>query len=278
MDKELRELGDYIIQHKEQLAATVTKNRVENGINPADEQQRQLLIEWRIELFHLMGEALFSEIDKSEKRFLDWGKKSGKIAVKINLSLDTALDTTRLYRSVIWDFIGEQVEIKGYGTKTIMKAVKIIDPLLDKVVYSFSLAYVEYNNHLLSVAKAAIEELSVPVVRLTESIAVLPLIGSIDTHRSKLIMETVLDECLNLKVDHLFIDLSGVPVIDTMVANNLFQVITSLKLLGVDVTLTGMRPELAQTVVSLGISFDGFSIAGSLHQALEQKGLSQAVL
>ncbi|MCQ6265454.1 STAS domain-containing protein [Fictibacillus sp. WQ 8-8] len=80
-----------------------------------------------------------------------------------------------------------------------------------------------------------------------------------------------------MQIEHLYIDLSGVPIIDTMVAHNLFQVITSLKLLGVEVTLTGMRPELAQTVVALGISFEGFSIAGSLHQALGQKGLLQSV-
>ncbi|MDN4523742.1 STAS domain-containing protein [Fictibacillus fluitans] len=277
MDKELKELGSCIIQHKEELAATVTKNRIQNGINPPNDEQKQLLIDWRIELFHYLGEALFSDLAQSEKKFLDWGKKSGEIAVKIQLSLDTALDTTRFYRTTILDFISKEVTKHGYTGQTVMKAVEIIDPLLDKVVYSFSVAYVDYNNHLLSMAREALEELSVPVVRLTDSVGILPLVGSIDTHRSKLIMEIVLNECVEMKIDHLFIDLSGVPVIDTMVAHNLFQVITSLKLLGVAVTLTGMRPELAQTVVSLGISFEGFSIAGSLHQALQQKKFLQNV-
>jgi rsbT co-antagonist protein RsbR len=88
-------------------------------------------------------------------------------------------------------------------------------------------------------------------------------------------MDTALEKCMEFQVERLFIDLSGVPVIDTMVAHNLFQVINSLKLLGVEVTLSGMRPELAQTVVSLGISFDGISIAGSLHQELEDYGFAK---
>ncbi|UZJ77463.1 STAS domain-containing protein [Fictibacillus sp. KU28468] len=277
MDKNLRALGDCIIQHKVELAEAVTQNRIKNGINPPNDQQKQLLIDWRIELFQFIGEALFSNLEQSEKRFLEWGKKSGEIAVEINLSLDTALDSTRLYRTIIWEFIGKEVERNDYDNHTVMKAVTIIDPLLDKVVYSFSVAYVDYNNHLLDLAREALEELSVPVVRLTQTVGVLPLVGPIDTHRSKLIMEIALNECMEMQIEHLYIDLSGVPIIDTMVAHNLFQVITSLKLLGVEVTLTGMRPELAQTVVALGISFEGFSIAGSLHQALGQKGLLQSV-
>jgi rsbT co-antagonist protein RsbR len=59
------------------------------------------------------------------------------------------------------------------------------------------------------------------------------------------------------------------------VAHNLFKVINSLKLLGVKVTLSGMRPELAQTVISLGISFEGISIAGNLYQELEAMGIAQ---
>ncbi|MGG1571825.1 STAS domain-containing protein [Fictibacillus sp. NRS-1165] len=277
MDKDLRALGDRIIQHKEELADAVTQNRIKNGINPPNERQKQLLIDWRIELFQFIGEALYSNLEQSEKRFLEWGKKSGQAAVEINLSLDAALDSQRLYRKLIWDFVGKEVEKNEYDNQTVMRAVGIIDPLLDKVVYSFSVAYVDYNNHLLDLAREALEELSVPVVRLTQTVGVLPLVGPIDTHRSKLIMEIALNKCMELQIEHLFIDLSGVPIIDTMVAQNLFQVITSLKLLGVEVTLTGMRPELAQTVVALGICFEGFSIAGSLHQALEQKGLLQNV-
>lgn len=166
-----------------------------------------------------------------------------------------------------------EINNEKFSADTVLKAASIIDPFLDETVHAFSVAYVENNNRVLGLAREAIEELSVPVVRLTRSVAVLPLVGTIDTHRSKLIMETSLQKCMELEVEHLFIDLSGVPVIDTMVAHNLFKVINSLKLLGVKVTLSGMRPELAQTVVSLGISFEGFSIAGNLYQELEAMGI-----
>ncbi|MED2973644.1 hypothetical protein P4361_15550 [Fictibacillus sp. B-59209] len=79
MDKNLRALGDCIIQHKVELAEAVTQNRIKNGINPPNDQQKQLLIDWRIELFQFIGEALFSNLEQSEKRFLEWGKKAGKL-------------------------------------------------------------------------------------------------------------------------------------------------------------------------------------------------------
>lgn len=75
MDKELKELGSFIIQHKEELAAIVTKNRIQNGINPSDDGQKRLLIDWRIELFQYLGEALFSDLAQSEKSFWTGVKK-----------------------------------------------------------------------------------------------------------------------------------------------------------------------------------------------------------
>ncbi|MFC7371721.1 STAS domain-containing protein [Fictibacillus iocasae] len=266
-------LGNLLIQNKRHLAHRIDELRMNNG--ETHHQVTEEVIALRSELFHFFGEALHSDESSSSDKFKEWGIKSGELAVKYDLPLDQALESTRYYRVVLWEFIKKQAENLRLDAAGVIKLASIIDPLLDQTVHSFSVAYVEYNNHILSLAREAIEELSVPVVRLTSSLAILPLVGTIDTYRSKLIMDTALQKCMEYQVERLFIDLSGVPVIDTMVAHNLFQVINSLKLLGVEVTLSGMRPELSQTVVSLGISFDGLSIVGSLYQELEKFGISQ---
>lgn len=273
MKGQLQELGMKIINHKYDLAKNIDKVKVQHGEKPAVLTDQ--LLELRGELFSYFGEALFNDLKDSEEQFVKWGKKNGQLAVQYEVPLDMALNSTRYYRIVLWDFIRNEINNEKFSVETVLKAASIIDPLLDETVHSFSVAYVENNNRVLGLAREAIEELSVPVVRLTRTVAVLPLVGTIDTHRSKLIMETSLQKCTELQIEHLFIDLSGVPVIDTMVAHNLFKVINSLKLLGVKVTLSGMRPELAQTVVSLGISFEGFSIAGNLYQELEAMGIAQ---
>lgn len=272
MKGQLQELGMKIINHKYDLAKNIDKVKVQHGEKPSVLTDQ--LLELRGELFSYFGEALFNDLKDSEEQFVKWGKKNGQLAVQYEVPLDMALNSTRYYRIVLWDFIRNEINNEKFSVETVLKAASIIDPLLDETVHSFSVAYVENNNRVLGLAREAIEELSVPVVRLTRTVAVLPLVGTIDTHRSKLIMETSLQKCTELQIEHLFIDLSGVPVIDTMVAHNLFKVINSLKLLGVKVTLSGMRPELAQTVVSLGISFEGFSIAGNLYQELEAMGIA----
>lgn len=112
-------------------------------------------------------------------------------------------------------------------------------------------------------------ELSIPIVRVTEKIGVLPLVGDIDTKRSQELMEKALNYGTQMDLNYIVIDLSGVPIIDTMVANHLLKVVSALKLVGIHVSLTGIRPEIAQTIVNLGIRIDGISTFSSLHLAIK---------
>ncbi|SDW46209.1 rsbT co-antagonist protein RsbR [Marinococcus luteus] len=137
------------------------------------------------------------------------------------------------------------------------------------------LSYVEKSNRLflqkLEAKESIINELSAPVISLNKSSALLPLIGEIDEERAAVILEHSLEACSKKQVSELFIDLSGVAGIDTHVAHQIFGLIRSLKLIGVQPVLAGMRPEIAQTSVHLGISFQDVPIASSLAQAMDQK-------
>jgi rsbT co-antagonist protein RsbR len=115
-----------------------------------------------------------------------------------------------------------------------------------------------------------INELSSPVILLQNKTGLLPLIGDIDTARAKFILENTLNQCASLGVEYLCIDLSGVVIIDTMVAHEIFSLIQALKLLGVDSTLSGIRPEIAQTAIQLGLDFEDIRTTASLVHALEQ--------
>ncbi|WP_312036244.1 STAS domain-containing protein [Priestia aryabhattai] len=120
----------------------------------------------------------------------------------------------------------------------------------------------------------ALEELSVPMVPLSKGIAVMPIVGQIDTHRAQLIMETALEESANLQLHYLILDISGVLIVDTMVANNIIEIVKALQLIGTKTMITGIRPEIAQTVVSLGIELGTIKTKATLEQALAEIGFS----
>jgi rsbT co-antagonist protein RsbR len=123
---------------------------------------------------------------------------------------------------------------------------------------------------VLEQTKSAFLELSIPVVPLMKGTGILPLIGNIDTERAKLLMEETMNQTVKLQLEHLIIDISGVMFVDTMVADQLFKVIDALSLLGVSAILTGIRPEVAQTMVALGLNLDNINVKGNLHQAFSE--------
>ncbi|MEG7281480.1 STAS domain-containing protein [Bacillus sp. 0909A] len=138
----------------------------------------------------------------------------------------------------------------------------------DLVIHIFIEEMYKNTSLQLQAQKDMITELSAPVIVLFHSVGLLPLIGDIDTVRAKLIMENTLNQCAKKKVTQLYIDLSGVAVIDTMVAHQLFSLIEALRLIGVSSTLSGIRPEIAQTAVQLGLSFEDISLRSTLASAI----------
>ncbi len=147
----------------------------------------------------------------------------------------------------------------------------------DMIIKEFDIAMVRFteekNNYLndqLMAQKSMINELSSPVIDLSHNVGLLPIVGDIDTHRAKTILESTLKQCEDRNIERLYIDLSGVFMVDTMVAHEIFQLIYSLRLLGVSTTLSGIRPEIAQTAVQLGIDFENVKMTSKLSIALTE--------
>jgi rsbT co-antagonist protein RsbR len=113
-----------------------------------------------------------------------------------------------------------------------------------------------------------IMELTAPVILLQPGIGLLPLVGNIDVERGDVIVENTLKQCALKQMDRLYIDLSGVLHINALVAEKIKQLISALQLLGIETTLSGMRPYMAQQAVQLGISFKDVQVVSDLPQAL----------
>ncbi|MED1204660.1 STAS domain-containing protein [Heyndrickxia acidicola] len=275
MDKELQLLGEMIISQKDAIAMEVHTDRMA-GVPMTEEESNEFqkfvpsLLKTRADFIQLFGRALIDvNPKKTDEAILKWGKENGESFFKLGVPLDEALKDASFYRTYIWKAVEKEALANDVSLPTVFRAISIIDPLLDKAAYYFSLAYVEYHQKTLENAKSAFIELSVPVIPLTKGVGVLPLIGNIDTERAQLLMEETLSNSSKLNLNHLIFDLSGVLIVDTMVAQQLFQVFDALKLTGVETILTGIRPEVAQTMVSLGLALQGITIKSNLEQALK---------
>ena len=121
-------------------------------------------------------------------------------------------------------------------------------------------------------------ELSTPVVRLWDGIIAVPLVGTLDSARAQLVMEKLLETLVATGADHAVLDITGVPTVDTEVAQHLLKTVNAVRLLGAECIVCGIRPQVAQTVVSLGIEFGDIAtkatMADALQYALRRSGLT----
>jgi rsbT co-antagonist protein RsbR len=121
-------------------------------------------------------------------------------------------------------------------------------------------------------------ELSTPVVKLWEGILALPMIGTLDSARTQIVMESLLQKIVDTGSEIAIIDITGVPTVDTLVAQHLLKTVTAIRLMGADCIISGVRPQIAQTIVHLGVDLQGVTtkatLADALSVALKRSGFS----
>lgn len=129
--------------------------------------------------------------------------------------------------------------------------------------------YTQTWERTVSMQKIALQELSAPLIPVLEGITVMPLIGTIDTERAKQIMENLLTGVVKHRSEVVLIDITGVPVVDTMVAHHIIQAAEAVRLVGAKCILCGIRPEIAQTIVNLGINLNEVITKNTLKKGIE---------
>ncbi|MCP3027390.1 STAS domain-containing protein [Halobacillus sp. A5] len=276
MKEELNYIGNRIINHKHELAKEIEnyeKGSYVQKIQHSDLSREQILA-WRARLFQFLGESLIEEYQEVEEKVVAWANSIGEEAVDKQIPLNETIAIMGFYRSVIWNTFDRELQENQFAAITVLDVNKFINPLLDKVIFQFSQIYIKHNNEVYEKAQDKLNQLSVPVVPIADRVAVLPVIGEIDPDRAQLIMEKSLEKSAQYQLQYLLIDISGVPEIDTTVAHFIFQVSHSLELVGVDTTLTGIRPEIARSVVEKGVNFSQVKTRANLKQALNEIGIS----
>jgi rsbT co-antagonist protein RsbR len=129
-------------------------------------------------------------------------------------------------------------------------------------------AYAAARERIIADQAASMMELSTPVIRLWEGIIAVPLVGTLDSARTQLVMEKLLETLVATGAEHAVLDITGVPTVDTEVAQHLLKTVSAVRLLGAECIISGIRPQVAQTIVALGIEFGDIATKATLADAL----------
>lgn len=147
--------------------------------------------------------------------------------------------------------------------------------LLDQLGLYTIEVYARAREELIGRQQQELLELSTPVVQLWDGILALPLIGTLDSARTQIVMESLLERIVSSGAEIAIIDITGVPTVDTLVAQHLIKTISAARLMGADCILSGIRPQIAQTIVHLGLELNVVSkatMADALGLALQRSG------
>ncbi|HEX4387343.1 MAG TPA: STAS domain-containing protein [Steroidobacteraceae bacterium] len=157
---------------------------------------------------------------------------------------------------------------KGRSATKVAQDLWSITELLDKLGLHTVRAFQRSREEVIDRQQTEMLELSTPVVKLWDGILALPLIGTLDSARTQIVMESLLQRIVETESQIAIIDITGVPTVDTLVAQHLLKAVTALRLMGAECIVSGVRPQIAQTIVHLGVDLQGITTKANLADAL----------
>jgi rsbT co-antagonist protein RsbR len=161
-------------------------------------------------------------------------------------------------KAPLFELLGREL---GKDAGALAREVWIATQLLDKLGLYTTEIYQKNREEVIQRQQDELLELSTPVVTLWQGILALPLIGTLDSNRTQVVMENLLQTIVTTGAQIAIIDITGVPTVDTLVAQHLLKTVSAARLMGADCIISGIRPQIAQTIVHLGVELNVISKA-----------------
>ena len=166
----------------------------------------------------------------------------------------------------LFDLVQQRV---GQDGKRLADMLWEFTKLLDHLGLYTTEVYQESREGVISRQQQELMELSTPVVQLWDEVLALPLIGTLDSARTQVVMENLLQRVVETGARIAIIDITGVPTVDTLVAQHLMKTVAATRLMGADCIISGIRPQIAQTIVHLGVNLNDIVTKATLADAFE---------
>ncbi|MFD2245621.1 STAS domain-containing protein [Pontibacter ruber] len=153
--------------------------------------------------------------------------------------------------------------------EVLYREILMVNKLLDNLALTTFETYLKGREEVILRQTDEINEISTPVIRVWDGILALPIIGTLDSSRTQIVMENLLQEIVNTGSSIAILDISGVPAVDSLVAQHLIKTVSATRLMGAECIISGVRAEIAQTIVHLGIDLSNIKTKASLASALQ---------
>jgi rsbT co-antagonist protein RsbR len=178
---------------------------------------------------------------------------------------ETGLFVFSLKKAITQVLVDEQRDTPSELVESVIKISSLIDNL---GIFTFE-TFIKGREEVIIRQTSEIHEISTPVIKVWDGILALPIIGTLDSARTQVVMESLLEEIVNSGSTIAILDISGVPAVDSLVAQHLMKTVSATRLMGAECIISGIRPEIAQTIVHLGIDLSNIQTKSSLASALK---------
>ena len=199
-------------------------------------------------------------------------------AVLVNLSRAKALQGFSPSETAQFVFALKEATLELVGVVEGGVDFVLFSRLVDELgLFTFD-TYVRAREAIITTQAEQLLELTTPVVKIWDGIVAVPLIGTLDSARTQVVMEKLLQALVDTGSEHAIVDITGVPAVDTQVAQHILKTVVAARLMGADCVISGIRPQIAHTIVALGIEFGDIvtkaTLADALAHTLRKSGFS----
>ncbi|WP_110928668.1 STAS domain-containing protein [Bacillus massiliglaciei] len=243
----------------------------------------------RAHLIQIHADALWKDKEKALRKMEQMGGKIGDKLVSAHYSLESLIEETQFTRNLFWSFIEEEVSNRYYPMEVLLKAISIIDEVLDVFIHFVSRSFVNHYKKIADVAneslrkiqesQTVIEELSTPIVQtVLYDVLLVPVIGRINEERMNSMIPKVLQKSSEISAETVIVDFSGIThVTDEHLFFFLVQMNGALKLMGTETIYVGFNPELVRKITEndMVANFKTFlSFSQAMNHLFKQRGLA----
>ncbi|CAN7456608.1 STAS domain-containing protein [Peribacillus frigoritolerans] len=259
---------EFLLQNKSEFEEYL----LSAAVNVRDKIEEILLI-GNVDLLNNAHKLVRYIVEQNETDLIAFAEQEGVTWATHSLTLSFKLEWIQALRRTLWTFLYKfEQEKKAFieDSKVFFDLEKIVNEKVDDFLKSFFVSYSDYKDKLILAQQNLVENLSVPIIPVTSTTCVLPLIGTIDYSRIQIIEEKVLMEIGKLRIQTLILDLSGIIEIEVEMITDLMKILDGTAMMGCKAVVTGLRPEVVTKMIRSGIQLDNKAeTKGTLQQALK---------
>lgn len=262
------QLKDFIVANNENFKESLLLE----AVNVKDKINEILRI-GNINLINNAQKLVIDVIDEKEDEVKAFAKQEGIAWAAHSIDLTFKLEWVQAIRRTLWNYIEKFNElcIDKKKINDFFHLEQLINNRIDQFLNGFFISYSTFKDKLILEQRQLVENLSVPIIPITPSICILPLIGSVDSFRISILEEKVLIEIGKLRIQTLIIDLSGIGDMEADVIDYFSKLIDGAAMMGCHTVITGLRAEVVRKMVHLGVTFHKKTkTLGTLQQALKE--------